>query len=91
MKQGKPTASKMPNKKKKQLLRYEELMEEKEQEISKLRSMIAGNENREAGIGAGNTGQTVILRELEFWSFVLFNDTWSRKGHSVSNTTVILA
>ena len=25
------------------------------------------------------------------WSFVLFNDTWSQKGHSASNTTVILA
>ena len=59
----------MPNKKKKQLLRYEELMEEKEQEISRLRSMIAGNEDREAGIGAGNTGQTVILRERKLRTF----------------------
>ena len=25
------------------------------------------------------------------WSFVLFNDAWSQKGHSASNTTVILA
>ena len=24
------------------------------------------------------------------WSFVLFNDDWSQKGHSASNTTVIL-
>ena len=33
------------------------------------------------------------LCELEFgvWSFVLFNDAWSQKGHSASNTTVILA
>ena len=25
------------------------------------------------------------------WNFVLFNDAWSQKGHSASNTTVILA
>ena len=29
--------------------------------------------------------------ETGVWSFVLFNDAWSQKGHSASNTTVILA
>ena len=34
-----------------------------------------------------------ILRGIgmKFWNFVLFNDAWSQKGHSASNTTVILA
>ena len=33
------------------------------------------------------------IQAVEFgvWSFVLFNDAWSQKGHSASNTTVILA
>ena len=30
-------------------------------------------------------------KEFGVWSFVLFNDAWSQKGHSASNTTVILA
>ena len=33
----------------------------------------------------------LCTRNLEFWNFVLFNDAWSQKGHSASNTTVILA
>ena len=32
-----------------------------------------------------------ILNQDEFDFFVLFNDTWSQKGHSASYTTVILA
>ena len=28
--------------------------------------------------------------EFGVWSFVLFNNAWSQKGHSASNTTVIL-
>ena len=35
--------------------------------------------------------KTPPRKSLEFWSFVLFNDAWSQKGHSASNTTVILA
>ena len=31
------------------------------------------------------------MQEFGIWSFVLFNDAWSQKGHSVSNTTVVLA
>ena len=30
-------------------------------------------------------------KEFGIWNFVLFNDAWSQKGHSASNTTVILA
>ena len=39
-------------------------------------------------------GSSAILCPEEsegVWSFVLFNDAWSQKGHSASNTTVILA
>ena len=32
-----------------------------------------------------------LLTEHGVLSFVLFNDAWSQKGHSASNTTVILA
>ena len=32
-----------------------------------------------------------MISYLRIWNFVLFNDAWSQKGHSASNTTVILA
>ena len=35
--------------------------------------------------------QVPLLVEFGVWSFVLFNDAWSQKGHSASNMTVILA
>ena len=37
------------------------------------------------------TLSNVDVDEFGVWSFVLFNDAWSQKGHSASNTTVILA
>ena len=33
----------------------------------------------------------LLATEFGVRSFVLFNDAWSQKGHSTSNTTVILA
>ena len=41
----------------------------------------------------GSSIQLITGTFLEFgvWSFVLFNDAWSQKGHSALNTTVILA
>ena len=41
--------------------------------------------------GKGIISELGVNLEFGVWSFVLFNDAWSQKGHLVSNMTVILA